>query len=369
VLYNDAKRIPQLDLLRSLAIASVFIFHLALDFTIPWLKPFGRYGWVGVDLFFVLSGFLITSQLLKSLVKNSSISLKDFYIRRGFRIWPAYFFVLALYLLIPGFPEKSGMRPAWYFITFIQNFGLNAKTEGAFSHAWSLCVEEQFYLVLPAILLIMHRFGNPRRVVAFASSLVLGGILLRFVLWNHFVGPIYDSPSADLIYLKEIYYPTYTRLDGLLVGVSIAALYRLRPLLWKRMTESSNRFLLAGFCILAFASVVLDHKTSRAASTFGFPLIALGFGALLVSALSPTGWFSRAKVPGAKLGATLAFSFYLTHKEMITLSGKWFGALNRGSTQWLFLSLTFGVCLMTSSILYLLVERPFLQWRDKIFRK
>src|SRR6185295_2401640 len=109
------------------------------------------FGWSGVDLFFVLSGFLITRQLL------AGMGMREFYLRRALRILPLYWTALVLYFAIPGFAERSGIAPLWKFLLFVQNIGLDAATEGAFSHAWSLCIEEHFYLVLCPLLALGFR--------------------------------------------------------------------------------------------------------------------------------------------------------------------------------------------------------------------
>jgi len=124
----------------------VMFWHL------PWASlpfPWRPATWAGVDLFFVLSGYLIGTQLLRPYARGDRPSYLDFFLRRTFRVLPAYLVVLLAYFSIPQFREEPGISPIWRFLTFTQNFGLDASIVGAFSHAWSLCVEEHFYLVLP----------------------------------------------------------------------------------------------------------------------------------------------------------------------------------------------------------------------------
>ncbi|PTT77482.1 hypothetical protein DBR42_25095 [Pelomonas sp. HMWF004] len=143
-------RLPGLDLLRSIAIVWVMLFHsfvaggLGPDFA--WLS---RYGWAGVDIFFVLSGFLIGSQLLQTLQRGQRLSLPDFYARRAWRILPAFTVVLAVYLAFPVLREEPGLEAWWQFATFTLNLFIDYGSNQAFSHAWSLCVEEHFYLLFP----------------------------------------------------------------------------------------------------------------------------------------------------------------------------------------------------------------------------
>ena len=142
------KKLYGLDNLRAVAIAFVFIYHYAgLSNGAPkWLGFITKFGWTGVDLFFVLSGFLISSQLFAQIKKGQTISFKQFFLKRFFRIVPAFLFILVLYFIFPFFRERESLPPLWKFLTFTQNFGLNLKDFGTFSHAWSLCVEEHFYL-------------------------------------------------------------------------------------------------------------------------------------------------------------------------------------------------------------------------------
>jgi peptidoglycan/LPS O-acetylase OafA/YrhL len=142
-----------LDHLRALAIVQVFLFHYFIlsGGTPVWLPDWAGFGWTGVDLFFVLSGFLIAFPLLGQVKEGQPVSLRTFFTKRFFRILPAYWAVLLLYFAVPAFPEKNGIPPLWKFLTFTQNFGLDLQHTGSFSHAWSLCVEEHFYLLLPFI--------------------------------------------------------------------------------------------------------------------------------------------------------------------------------------------------------------------------
>jgi peptidoglycan/LPS O-acetylase OafA/YrhL len=143
-----------LDHLRAFAIIIVFLFHYQSNFAYPaWFPKLFLFGRTGVDLFFVLSGFLIASQLIERIKQHGGFSLKEFYIKRFFRIIPVYLVVVAIYFCFPFFREKEGLPPLWKFLTFTQNLGIDLKNGGAFSHAWSLCVEEHFYVFFPVVLL------------------------------------------------------------------------------------------------------------------------------------------------------------------------------------------------------------------------
>ena len=173
--FDDRKRQPGLDLLRAIAIVVVVIYHAGImGFPLP--GRVHRWGWIGVDLFFVLSGYLIGGQLLAPLARHQRINLGQFFSRRAFRILPAYFLVLAIYFLLPSWREYPEMaQPLWKFLLSVQNIALHGGT--AFSHAWSLAVEDQFYLVLPFLLLFLNR--RPKAAVGVSCAIILGGILLR----------------------------------------------------------------------------------------------------------------------------------------------------------------------------------------------
>src|SRR5438045_8022892 len=152
--FEHRSRQPGLDLLRALAIVVVVIYHTGIfGFALPY--DVYRFGWMGVDLFFVLSGYLIGGQLLAPLARGQRINLGTFFARRAFRILPAYFVVLSIYFLLPSWREYPEMsQPLWKFLLSMQNIALHGGT--AFSHAWSLAVEDQFYLILPLLLLVLY---------------------------------------------------------------------------------------------------------------------------------------------------------------------------------------------------------------------
>jgi peptidoglycan/LPS O-acetylase OafA/YrhL len=145
--FNVQNKFYGLDHLRALAITLVFLFHykiLIVEHPV-WMSDLVQFGWTGVDLFFVLSGFLIASQLFAEIKKGKKISIRIFFLKRFFRIIPAFWLIVGIYFCFPSFREKEALPPMWKFLTFTQNFGLNLSNQGTFSHAWSLCVEEHFY--------------------------------------------------------------------------------------------------------------------------------------------------------------------------------------------------------------------------------
>src|SRR3954466_2997627 len=201
--FRNREREPGLDLLRALAIIVVVIYHAALfGFKLP--GRVDRFGWIGVDLFFVLSGYLIGRQLLAPLARDRRINLGRFFARRALRIMPAYFAILAVYFLLPPWREYPEMsQPLWKFLLSVQNIALHGGT--AFSHAWSLAVEDQFYLVLPLLLLVLYR--RPRAAIITPCLIVIGGLVLRAFLAAQNLSV--DGGVSFRGFQAWIYYPTW----------------------------------------------------------------------------------------------------------------------------------------------------------------
>jgi peptidoglycan/LPS O-acetylase OafA/YrhL len=279
--FQNRERQPGLDLLRALAIIVVVVYHAALfGFKLP--SRVDRFGWIGVDLFFVLSGYLIGRQLLAPLARDRRIKLGRFFTRRALRIMPAYFVVLAIYFLLPSWREYSEMaQPLWKFLLSIQNIALHGGT--AFSHAWSLGVEDQFYLALPFLLLFLYR--RPRTAVVVPCVLVVGGIALRAFLAAQ--NPSVNGGVSFRGFQAWIYYPTWARLDPLVWGVALAAIEKFRPRWWQRLVDSAVWLWLPGFALIIYALYLgeTDYLTVSAC-IWQFPLIAFGMTALLICAVS-----------------------------------------------------------------------------------
>jgi len=310
--FQDRQRQPGLDLLRALAIIVVVIYHAGImGFPLP--SRVHRWGWIGVDLFFVLSGYLIGGQLLAELARNDRLNLPRFYTRRALRILPAYFVILAIYFLLPLWREYLDMaQPLWKFLFSVQNIALHGGT--AFSHAWSLAVEDQFYFVLPFLLLIL--FWRPRAAIILSCVILLGGILLRAFLASQNPSP--DGGVSFRGFQAWIYYPTWTRLDPLVFGVIIAAIEKFRPRLWQRLTNLAIWLWLPALALIVYALWLGegDH-INFAACVWQFPLLAISMAVLLICALSPRLPLRRIAIPGAAFIASIAYSAYLVQKLVI----------------------------------------------------
>ncbi|GFZ99818.1 acyltransferase family protein [Dyella caseinilytica] len=346
-------RLSGLDLLRAIAILWVMLFH-------SWIvgglgdpfQPIGDYGWMGVDLFFVLSGYLIGYQVLKPLSLRQPLHFAEFYRRRTYRILPAFLVVLAVYAWFPSWREAPGMQPAWQFLTFTLNLLIDYQHNEAFSHAWSLCVEEQFYLVFPALAWLLTRRPSLPVTLCVGSVIVAAGMLLRAYAARH-----------NLDYLENIYYPTYTRLDGLLAGVTLAAIQAYRPSVWSLLQRNGNILTLIGLAVVGIAIWLFRDRLTFMPSVFGFPLLSFGI-ALLVAACAGRQGLGRWRVPGTGWIAGMSYSLYLSHKLALHAVARWLAA-HPAVHGWVAFVLYAVAITLLGTLLHYGVEQPFLRLRDR----
>jgi peptidoglycan/LPS O-acetylase OafA/YrhL len=312
-------------------------------------------------LFFALSGYLIGNQIFAALRSRQGFSLPHFYARRFLRTLPNFYFVLALYYLWPAFRGDYALLPLWKFLTFTQNINLTPGT--AFSHAWSLCVEEQFYVLLPAVALLIAacRKSLLWAWVAVAASFA-AGMLVRAYLWDEYV----QVPRGGMGYYKYIYYASWCRFDELVAGVALALLKNHHPAAWSRITAYGNRTLLAG---LAGAALMLTlffhHHFDYWVTVLGYPALAISFSLLLVAAMSPGSMLYQWRVPGAASLALWSYAIYLLHKQLCILLSpvlQGYGYAPDGLPAVLIMIV---VSIVTGWLLYALVETPFMHLRAR----
>jgi peptidoglycan/LPS O-acetylase OafA/YrhL len=363
-----ASRAPGLDLLRAAAIVVVMLYHLSshgFDIAGP-----GRHGWMGVDLFFVLSGYLIGWQLLREIAAGRTPDWTGFFLGRAWRILPAYLTVLALYLALPAWREADAMPPLWQFLTFTMNVLPDHLTQRVYSHAWSLCVEEHFYVLFPLTVWLLARRGRmpgPVATVVGAGMVFGAGMVLRDWQWRHAVAP-HLAPGGDAAravagYVGGIYSPTWARLDALLAGILLAAVRAFRPAWWTRVLAHGWMLIGAGLALLGAASQV--DVLGNPGAVFLYPLVALGGACLLLGLLSPRTPFGRRALPGARMLAGLAFSLYLTNRQVYAWLDGVTGDL-AARTPLAGFVLYNAAALAVAALLYAAVERPGLRLRAKL---
>ncbi len=224
---GKVRHIPALDGLRALCVTAVIFGHSASpigpnDRVSPWIGYLAARGWLGVDVFFVLSGFLITWILSVELESSTTINLPRFYLRRALRIQPAYFsgLILTLLLVFLKFrrylPETAATLP--YFLTYTLNLAIAwglTPPNNRYGQAWSLCIEEQFYFLWPIALRALGERAWRFLVVAIALVMAWRTSVFWWFNWGHFFGG-----GGDIRY---VYFSTDTRIDTILIGC-VAAL-------------------------------------------------------------------------------------------------------------------------------------------------
>ena len=367
-------RNPGLDTLRACAIALVFMYHYEVFVsrapTFGWLSDVG---WVGVDLFFVLSGYLIANQLFAGMARGERLSLPRLYARRALRTLPVFWLVLAAFALFPAALGGRTPPPWWRFLTFTQNIGLEAGT--AFSHAWSLCIEEQFYLVLPAVLALAAVLarGRARGVTlarahgwALMGALVASGVAARIVLWQR-----YGDASHVPQYMSWVYYATPCRFDEFIPGVAVAMLKNFHRPLWDRLMAHGHAIFAAGM-LATLATLTAAYRLYYIdgvgygffMTAFGYSLLALSFALLVVAALSPRARPLRWQVPGAAPLALWSYSTYLSHKPLAYFIARQLEPL--GVSDGARLAIISVACVAAGGFLYKLVEAPFMALRDRL---
>ncbi|MDZ4794276.1 MAG: acyltransferase [Bacteroidota bacterium] len=306
----DRHYYPALDGLRGMAILLVVVYH-----NFGFINVF-FFGWLGVDLFFVLSGFLITDILLKTLGQKGYF--RNFYIRRVLRILPLYYLCLILFLfIIPLLNSRFNVgyytdNQVWLW-TFLQNwlYIINDPDQtNTLNHLWSVAVEEQFYLVWPLVMLLIKK---PKYLLIFITLILAGVVGLRLWIWTYHI--------ADLAYFN-LY--TFTRVDGICIGCMVALLQRISPNFLKQRTT----FIILFFAGLNFAFFFLNRKYD-----FSFPYLALAgyttfammFGLLVNEAVTKETKLVNLlfNIPVLKFFGKISYGFYIFHWPLYLVLSPW----------------------------------------------
>jgi peptidoglycan/LPS O-acetylase OafA/YrhL len=353
------------DLLRALAILLVMSWHIPKAGLPPVMITIRQFGWLGVDIFFVLSGFLIGSEIFRQLGDGGRVDLKVFYAKRILRIWPAFLVILAVYLLWPNLRESPHLMPVWRLLTFTANFGLDYRITGAFTHVWSLCVEEQFYLALPLMALALHKFRSPWATALLVAAIVIAGMVWRAYLWQHWHAT--GGDTADV--LRVLYYPSYTRLDGLLMGVLLAAATTFRHAAWQRFAPAWATASSALGCLLicGYWALADGITLSPISAPLFYPLFAFGMALLLSTLLRIEPRLQWLRWSGAGFIAGISYSLYLSHK--LVMHAVKVAAPIAWRDGWTGVALHYGASIAVATLLFIMVERPVLALRPLILRR
>ena len=337
---TNQRSIPSLDGLRALAIILVIACHIQASF--PSVLPMvfiERCGSLGVDMFFVISGYLITHLLLKEADKGAGINFKRFYVRRAFRIFPPFYAYLAVVAIIRiNHPSAFTWGSFASAATYLWNYNLHA--DGwLLGHTWSLSLEEQFYLLWPMMVGLLPK----RYCLKFAVAVVAVSPILRIA--TYFLFP----PLRGHI---DMMLPTH--LDTMMVGCALAIASSLR--LTSRWLDLCNKPLwVATWAVLLVVVTPALEKTFRGAFylPFGITIISLGCGVILTYAVRNA----------SSLFGRLLNQSWLRHIGVISYSLYLWQQLFTGErTRWFPLNLVFIV--LCAELSYWLIERPSFRLRD-----
>ncbi len=351
--------VPALDGVRGLAVLLVMMVHLQLllpfeQTGVGWIDGFIRGGYLGVDLFFVLSGFLITALLLQETEERGGvIRYGAFYIRRALRLLPALYVLLAAYVVYVRVADvQSGdlwitVRSALLYMSNWQVVIDETTVAHELTHLWSLAIEEQFYLWWPAILVV---FLGPRRS-ARTVGLAIGAAIVGVALWRAWL-------LHDGTFWTELTVRTDTRVDALLIGALLASL-------WVRRATPSGRWVDAMGWV-GLVGVIAAVATFRGPDDVGYQggltLVALGTAAVVLALVNGT-WRGRWLFELAPLRAVgrVSYGVYLWHYPIfyiVAVEAQSLPDLER---------VTLALVLTTFAVLgsWYLVERPALRLKTR----
>ncbi len=367
----DTSRINGLDTLRAIAIVLVLIYHYSLVSLHPTFGYLSHIGWTGVDLFFVLSGYLIGNQIMSAIAQKKPFSLKTFYIRRLLRTLPNYYVVLALYFAFPLALYGDRTASIWEFLTFTQNLGM--RPGETFTHSWSLCIEEQFYLILPAVALLIARFRNAVRWcwIVLVGAMMLAMVVRGLAWWNHGQHAI-----AGYDYYQYIYYSSYARFDELLPGVALALIKNFHGDFFEKLKRHGNKLFVIGIVGVAAMFFLFSEflETDQDGfnfwvTTFGYSLLSISFAILVMSALTPASLLNKIKIPGAASLALWSYAIYLAHKPIYKVLGNLFRQHDISADAWTGVVTVIFAGAVGGWVLFRLIETPFMRMRDRLYSK
>jgi peptidoglycan/LPS O-acetylase OafA/YrhL len=321
----------------------------ALVWAVDW---FHQYGGLGVDLFFVLSGFLVSGLLFREYLSLGRTNVGRFLIRRGFKIYPAFYvFVIVTVALRLRMGDSLTPRDIVSELLFVQNYGPHV-----WSHTWSLAVEEHFYLLLAALVFALCRFAPQapfRRIPAIFLFTTAGVFVLRAITLSR--GPYTGATH---------HFPTHLQIDSLFTGVVLSYYYHSRAGVAALVRRYAGLFAAAAaFCLYLGQSLPTPSTQYLA----GHLLTNAGFGMLVliaVSIRSPRDWFSGV---AARIGAQ-SYSIYLWHAAVMAFGSIFVPRLlGRPSTFYETLAWYVPGSYIVGIVLAKCIEFPALRMRERWF--
>lgn len=355
--YIKFRHVPSLDGLRAVAVLMVMIYHL--DFILPGYHHVIKGLFTGVDVFFVLSGFLITSILVKEYEETGNINLKNFFLRRTFRLVPAlWFFLICLAMfgsyLLPtdeatttldkyNFLFAAGYLMNWYAVIF-EGF------TGNLNHTWSLAIEEQFYILWSIILFKLFAENKSRKQI-FNVTLAITFVL---IIWR----AVRVSAGTDS---RILYYSTESRIDALLIGCLAAFIYAWQII--PKVFFKSRIFSLISVAALIVAGVIIFSFSHQDVELYYLPLSlfssAIGIFILWLVARQSSFIHSVLELKVLRWIGQISYGLYLWHFLMFEFTRKTFEDV--------FIKILIGFILafIAATLSFYLIEKPFLNLKNK----
>jgi peptidoglycan/LPS O-acetylase OafA/YrhL len=355
---------PGLDVYRAFAILFGLFWHfLQIDSENNTLINILSTGpWGGANPLFVVSGFLLGGQIFSRIVNDKSLSMKNFFLRRILKTWPAYFAMIIFILVLGCFYSFNNIPTTFQLLTFTQNFDLK---NSFLSHTWSLCIEEHFYLVLTLTSYFFFSKPSLKKVTFVFILLFVCELFVRYFLWQKYLS-MGDAENFN-IYFNRIYYQTYCRIDGLIAGLYLAYFANMAPVAWKKIIDSGKEILPFGVLLCLLGFVLQINRTSLISTLLVYPLETIGLSMIMIYCLNASAFVNKMNSRWISITATLSYCLYLTHKPIFHLIDTVIHSLVSGFP--LYLSLTFVLSIfftfLSAYFLYILIEKPFLLFRER----
>ena len=302
-------RNPQLDVLRTVAVLMVILSHLpappagTAGVVIAVGEFFRTYGGMGVDLFFVLSGFLVSGLLFREYLSTGRARVGRFLLRRGFKIYPPFYVFLFVTVLLRL--QRGDLLTRMDMLCealFVQNSGPHV-----WSHTWSLAVEEHFYILLALIVLALQRYLRRDSLAAIPAIFIATVAAVTTVRWISFMTLPYSN--------EGLRFPTHLQIDSLFFGVLISYYVTTTPSLVERMRARRGWLFAVGLACIA-GSQAIPGPTLRYVA--GHIVAYVGFGAVLMAAVcTPLPTRGRRVVEAAAFIGTHSYSIYLWHTAVL----------------------------------------------------
>ena len=355
---NKSKYLPSIDSLRALAVLAVIIYHVDVNY-LPG-------GFLGVDLFFVLSGYLISSLIIKEYKKTGSLNLYNFYIRRARRLLPAVYFMITVVLVVMvmfngvllkkshldaifGYIYSSNWWYIFHKLDYFDSFG----SQSPFKHLWSLAIEEQFYMIFPLLFLLINRKKKDKdgfyKLNRNFLYVILGVILVSLIV--HII-------LFDINNISRIYFGTDTRAFSLLVGAVGAILYPMDKLNTKITPQENLVYSVVSLISIAALITIMIYTSEYNTWLYrgGFLLVAiLGIIIIISSGKQHTVMAKLLSFKPVVFIGKISYSLYLWHFPVLVLTTP---VSEIGKPNIFFVVLRVILTFILAIISYALVETP-----------